>query len=163
MSTTGDPSSMSTPATRSLLPSRPSSRTTVRPSGFGRRGDRVANTPCGRVSVGGVPQECRVAGAVEDPDDVEVREPLDVGETGREIFAHFDDALRVVLRAASLRDVRCGGVRCPDDANGVQGNHALQSIAGGPPPPDNGNQTACPPDRTAVAGGRARNARAATL
>src|ERR1017187_5757007 len=27
----------------------------VRPIGFGRRGDRVANTPCGRLSEGGAP------------------------------------------------------------------------------------------------------------
>src|SRR5438034_10050007 len=37
------------------MPSRRRSSTVVRPIGFGRRGDRVANTPCGRLSEGGVP------------------------------------------------------------------------------------------------------------
>src|SRR5262245_51992182 len=46
---------MSTPRTRSRRPSRPSSSTTVSPIGLGRRGERVAKTPCGRSSVGGTP------------------------------------------------------------------------------------------------------------
>lgn len=47
----GVPSSVSTPRTRSRGPSRPRNSTTVKPIGFGRRGDRVANTPCGRLSL----------------------------------------------------------------------------------------------------------------
>src|SRR6266568_3324805 len=50
----GVPSSMSTPRTCSSMPSRRRSSTVVRPIGFGRRGDRVANTPCDRWSEGGV-------------------------------------------------------------------------------------------------------------
>src|SRR5437868_4041477 len=53
MSRIGVPSSMSTPRTCSSTPSRRRSSTTVSPIGFGRRGERVANTPCGRVSNGG--------------------------------------------------------------------------------------------------------------
>ena len=41
MSRIGVPSSMSMPRTRSLLPSRESSSTTVSAMGFGRRGERV--------------------------------------------------------------------------------------------------------------------------
>jgi hypothetical protein len=55
MSRMGVPSSMSTPRTRRRDPSRPSSSTTVRPIGLGRHGERVANTPWGRSSQGGVP------------------------------------------------------------------------------------------------------------
>jgi hypothetical protein len=55
MSSMGVPSSMSTPRTCSAPCSRRSNVTTVRPMGFGRRGDRVANTPCGLSSKGGVP------------------------------------------------------------------------------------------------------------
>src|SRR5579872_524202 len=53
MSRIGVPSSMSTPRTRSTGPSLRINSTTVRAMGFGRRGERVANTPCGRLSVGG--------------------------------------------------------------------------------------------------------------
>ena len=55
MSSIGVPSSISTPRTCRFAPSRPSNSTTVSPMGFGRRGDRVANTPWGRSSVGGQP------------------------------------------------------------------------------------------------------------
>ena len=51
----GVPSSMSTPRTRKVPPSRPMSSTTVSPMGFGRLGERVANTPWVRLSEGGVP------------------------------------------------------------------------------------------------------------
>src|SRR5271167_2524714 len=37
------------------MPSRRRSSTIVRPIGFGRSGDRVANTPCGRLSEGVLP------------------------------------------------------------------------------------------------------------
>lgn len=50
MSRNGVPSSMSTPRTCRRMPSRRRSSTTVRPIGFGRLGDRVANTPWGRLS-----------------------------------------------------------------------------------------------------------------
>jgi hypothetical protein len=50
----GVPSSMSRPRTRRRGPSRPRSSTTVKPIGLGRRGDRVAKTPWGRSSLGGV-------------------------------------------------------------------------------------------------------------
>ena len=53
----GVPFSMSTPRTCSSAPSRRCSSTTVMPIGFGRRGDRVANTPCGRLSDGGLPSK----------------------------------------------------------------------------------------------------------
>jgi hypothetical protein len=55
MSRIGAPSSMSIPRMRRIPPSRESNSTTVSPIGFGRRGERVANTPCGRSSVGGFP------------------------------------------------------------------------------------------------------------
>src|SRR5260370_42413080 len=42
------------PRACSSIPSRRRNSTTVRPIGFGRRGDRVANTPCGGLSEGGV-------------------------------------------------------------------------------------------------------------
>src|SRR5512146_131125 len=46
---------MSTPCTFSIGPSRPSNSTTVSPIGFGLYGERVANTPCSRLSLGGLP------------------------------------------------------------------------------------------------------------
>lgn len=51
----GVASSISMPRTRKRRPSRPSSSTVVSPIGLGRRGERVANTPCARLSQGGVP------------------------------------------------------------------------------------------------------------
>ena len=54
MSRIGVPSSMSMPRTRRTAPSRDSNSTTVNPIGFGRRGERVAKTPCCRSSLGGV-------------------------------------------------------------------------------------------------------------
>jgi TolB-like protein len=53
MSRIGVSSSMSTPRTCRRRPSRRMSSTTVSAIGFGRRGDRVAKTPCGRSSLGG--------------------------------------------------------------------------------------------------------------
>ena len=79
MSRIGVPSSMSTPRTRRRGPSRPSSSTTERPIGFGRRGERDAKTPCGRLRVERDRRDELVAlGAVEHPQDEEVREALDV-------------------------------------------------------------------------------------
>src|SRR5579872_586945 len=50
---------MSTPRTRSERLLRPSNSITVNPIGFGRRGDRVAKTPCGRLSEGGMPSSSK--------------------------------------------------------------------------------------------------------
>jgi len=46
MSSSGVPSSISAPFTIRVPPSRLTSRTMLKPIGFGRHGERVANTPC---------------------------------------------------------------------------------------------------------------------
>jgi|HubBroStandDraft_1064217.scaffolds.fasta_scaffold00102_32 hypothetical protein len=53
----GVPSSMSTPWTCRSRPLRRINSTMVSPIGFGLRGDLVANTPCARLSEGGVPSK----------------------------------------------------------------------------------------------------------
>ena len=53
MSKIGVPSSMSSADAKDRT-APPDISTIVNPIGFGRLGDRVANTPCGRSSVGGV-------------------------------------------------------------------------------------------------------------
>ena len=80
------PSSMSMPRTRSLHPSRPSSSTVVRAMGLGRRGERVANTPC------------------------EMGEALDVGESGFELRQDVEFTLGVMLCAKAFRNLAGLGV-----------------------------------------------------
>ena len=55
----GVPSSMSTPRTCNRDPSRRINCTIVSPMGLGRLGERVAKTPCGRLSEGGVPSNSK--------------------------------------------------------------------------------------------------------
>ena len=78
MSRIGVPSSMSRPRTRRSGPSRPSSSTTERPIAFGAAAS-ATRRPVGRLLVERDGRDELVpGGAVEDPQDEEVGEPLDV-------------------------------------------------------------------------------------
>ncbi len=90
----GVPSSMSIPWTRKRGPSRPSNRTTVRPIGFGRCGERVANTPCGRSSDGGYAVSSGPADWWKHPDHHQVRKAFDVGKAGFEFRCGSRERLR---------------------------------------------------------------------
>ena len=114
---------MSRPRTRRERPSCDNSSTTVSPIGFGRRGDRVANTPWGRLSVGGVPHQTESFGAIEGPDDEQVRKTFDVLQTGFKFLPDFEEAFRLVLRAQSLGNLLSIAVGTSYVSDGLHGEH----------------------------------------
>ena len=65
--------------------------------GFGRRGERVAKTPCGRESAGFGP--IKLTCAIEDPEDIEVGKTLDVCKADFKLGKNMNVTLGFVLRA----------------------------------------------------------------
>ena len=90
ISITGVPSMASSPRTF-RTPSFTSSRSTIQSeTGFGRSGDRMANTPfLGRCPGRDCPENCPVS-PVEPAEDPEVLPPLDLPEGGTVFFINHD-------------------------------------------------------------------------
>ncbi len=53
-------------------------------------------------------------GAIEFPDDYEVRVALDIAETKLKFWAYLERFFRLMLRAQSLRNLLSAGVRASD-------------------------------------------------
>jgi hypothetical protein len=73
------------------------------------------------------PQRCRrhaqkvaALGPIEDPEDVQMRKPVDIGEAQLELGEKVEHAFGRVLCRGPLRDLSRSGVWAPDEPDGAQ-------------------------------------------
>ena len=99
----------------------------MRPIGFGRSGERVAKTPCGRLSKGGRADQLDSLGAVEHPDDEEVREAFDVSQSTLKFRLNLEHALGFVLRAQAFGNLLRARVRASHVSNRLWREHLAAS------------------------------------
>ena len=123
MSRTGVPSSMSTPRTCSIRPSRRRSWTTVRPIGFGRCGGARGEDAVRPIVARRMRHQARSLRAIEDPEHVQMREAVDVVKAALELRQDVERPLRPRVCAAALGN--CGGVgkRRVDNADWREREH----------------------------------------
>lgn len=90
---------------------------------------------CGEDAVGPIvrrrgAEQLEALGAVELPEDDEMREAFDVSEAGLELGQEVEDALGLVLCAEASGNVAGVSVRAGDMADGLRGEHKGKFIDG---------------------------------
>src|SRR4051812_38497968 len=122
----GVPSSMSTPRTCRLAPSRRSNSTVVKAIGLGRSGDRVANTPWVRLSEGGVAVSSNPWLRSNSHMTIKCEKPS--MSASPELRQDFEYAVGVVFRAQSFGNFAGVFVRTADESDGTRSKHGLRSF-----------------------------------
>ena len=117
------PSSISTPRTCNSLPSRRSSSTIVKAIGFGRRGDRVANTPCGRLSEGGVPSSSNPCARSNSQRTIKCEKPSMSVSPDLKLRQDLKHAIRLVPSAKPLGNLARVLVRTTHKSNRPRCKH----------------------------------------
>ena len=86
-----------------------------------RSGRKYAMRPIVR---GRCSEQFEPRGAIEFPDDNQMREALDVSESGLKLGQDLEHTIRLVFRAKTLGNFACVLVRTTDKSNRVRGKHA---------------------------------------
>ena len=123
MSRMGVPSSISTPRTCSVRPSRRRSTTTVSPMGFGRRGERVAKTPCERSSQGGEAVRSKSVERSNSHSTKRCEKPSMSARPRLELGQDLEPPLGLVLGAKAFGNLFGFLVGSFDKSDGTRGEH----------------------------------------
>src|SRR5205823_42536 len=105
-------------ANRVRTPRRPGRKHTMRPIVRGRRSDQFGPRQFVSMSM-----QFELRGAIELPEDDEMREALDVGEPRLKLGQNLEHAICLVLSAQTLGNFACVRVRTTHKSDRLRGKH----------------------------------------